>query len=135
MTPGPDPARLPSPTRLEKRTFGVLLTLGAFGFLWTISPIWVPVFLGVMLAVVASPLQRKVERRFGGHPRLLAAAISFVTVALSIGIVAFLGYFVVRELLHYLTRPRPSTRRCSSTGSTARASPACWTASGSRRRA
>jgi predicted PurR-regulated permease PerM len=99
MSPPVDASRPPTPTRVEKRTFGVMLTLAAIGFLWTVSPIWVPVFLGVMLAVVASPLQRRLEGRFHRHPRLLAAAISFLTVALSIGIVAFLGYFVVREQL------------------------------------
>jgi predicted PurR-regulated permease PerM len=103
-------AMVPSdnPTRFEKKTFGVLLAVAGAFFLWTVSPIWVPVFLGVMLAVVASPLQRKLERRYRRHPRLLAAAISFVTVALGLGLVVFMGYFVVRELLHYLTDVAPT---------------------------
>ncbi|MCU1277345.1 MAG: hypothetical protein JWM53_891, partial [bacterium] len=79
---------------------------GAF-FLWTVSPIWVPIFLGVLLAVVASPLQRKLEQRYRRHPRLLAAGISFVTVALGLGLVVFMGYFVMKELLHYLTDVAP----------------------------
>src|SRR5881398_1573057 len=95
------------PTRFEKRTFGVLLAVAGFLFLWTVSPIWVPVFLGVLLAVVASPLQRRLERRYRRHPRLLAAAISFVTVALGLGLVVFMGYFVFREILHYLTADAP----------------------------
>jgi len=97
-----------NPTRFEKRTFGVLLAIAGIFFLWTVSPIWVPIFLGVMLAVVASPLQRRLERRYRRHPRLLAAAISFVTVALGLGLVVFMGYFVVRELLHYLTDVAPT---------------------------
>src|SRR3954471_7622868 len=92
-----------NPTRFEKKTFGVLLAVAGAFFLWTVSPIWVPIFLGVLLAVVASPLQRKLERRYRRHPRLLAAAISFVTVALGLGLVVFMGYFVIREMLHYLT--------------------------------
>ena len=96
-----------NPTRFEKKTFGVLLAVAGAFFLWTVSPIWVPVFLGVLLAVVASPLQRRLERRFRHHPRLLAAAISFATVALGLGLVVFMGYFVVRELLHYLTNVAP----------------------------
>ncbi len=96
-----------NPTRFEKKTFGVLLAVAGAFFLWTVSPIWVPVFLGVMLAVVASPLQRRLERRWRHHPRLLAAAISVVTVALGLGLVVFMGYFVVRELLHYLTDVAP----------------------------
>ena len=103
-------AMVPSdnPTRFEKKTFGVLLAVAGAFFLWTVSPIWVPVFLGVLLAVVASPLQRRLERRYRRHPRLLAAAISFVTVALGLGLVVFMGYFVVRELLHYLTNVAPT---------------------------
>ena len=97
-----------NPTRFEKRTFGVLLAVAGVFFLWTVSPIWVPVFLGVMLAVVASPLQRRLERHYRRHPRLLAAAISFVTVALGLGLVVFMGYFVVRELLRYLTEVAPA---------------------------
>jgi predicted PurR-regulated permease PerM len=96
-----------NPTRFEKRTFGVMLAIAGVFFLWTVSPIWVPIFLGVMLAVVATPLQRRLERHYRRHPRLLAAGISFVTVALGLGLVVFMGYFVVRELLHYLTDIAP----------------------------
>jgi predicted PurR-regulated permease PerM len=96
-----------NPTRFEKRTFGVMLAIAGVFFLWTVSPIWVPIFLGVMLAVVATPLQRRLERHYRRHPRLLAAGISFVTVALGLGLVVFMGYFVVRELLHYLTQIAP----------------------------
>lgn len=103
----PHEAAPDNPTRFEKRTFGVLLAIAGFLFLWTVSPIWVPVFLGVLLAVVASPLQRKLERRFRRHPRLLAGAISFVTVALGLGLVVFMGYFVIREILNYLTHVAP----------------------------
>jgi predicted PurR-regulated permease PerM len=95
------------PSRFEKRTFGVLLAVAGFFFLWTVSPIWVPVFLGVLLAVVASPLQQRLERRYRRHPRMLAAAISFVTVAIGLGLVVFMGYFVLRELLQYLTHVPP----------------------------
>jgi predicted PurR-regulated permease PerM len=65
------------------------------------------VFLGVLLAVVASPLQRRLERRYQHHPRLLAAGITFVTVAIGFGAVVFMGYFVLKELLYYLTTVAP----------------------------
>src|SRR5262249_24240835 len=96
-----------NPTRFEKKTFGVMLAIAGFFFLWTVSPIWVPIFLGVMLAVVATPLQRRLERRYRRHPRLLAEGVSFVPVALRPRGVVFMGYFVVRELLHYLTTVAP----------------------------
>ena len=98
----------PTPTRFEKRTFGVLLAVAGVFFLWTVSPIWVPVFLGILLAVVASPLHRQASRDATASIRACsAAAISFVTVALGLGLVVFMGYFVLRELLHYLTDMAP----------------------------
>jgi predicted PurR-regulated permease PerM len=75
--------------------------------MWTVLPIWVPLFLGVLLAVVASPLQRRLERRYRRHPRLLAALISFFTVALGMGLIVLLGYVVVRELLRFITDALP----------------------------
>jgi predicted PurR-regulated permease PerM len=93
--------------RTEKRTLGVLMIVAGALSIWTASPVWVPVFLGVLLAVVASPLQRRLERRHRRHPRLLAAGISSATVALGIGLVVFMTYFVVREILVYLTDVAP----------------------------
>jgi predicted PurR-regulated permease PerM len=85
----------------------VLLAIAAFFCLWTVSPIWVPCFLGVLLAVVAAPLQRRLERRFGGHPRLLAAAITLVTIAVGVGLLVGIGILVVREVIHFLTDVAP----------------------------
>jgi predicted PurR-regulated permease PerM len=91
-----------SPSRNETRAFGVLFAVAAFFFLWTVSPIWVPCFLGLLLAVVASPLQKRLERRFGGHPRLLAATITAVTMALGVGLLVGVGILVVREVIRAL---------------------------------
>jgi predicted PurR-regulated permease PerM len=87
----------PSPS--QARAFAVLLAVAGFFFVWTISPIWVPMFLGVLVAVVAHPLQVRLERRLGGHPRLLAALITTLAVALGVGAVSFIGFVVVRELV------------------------------------
>lgn len=95
----------PDPSRTEKRTFGVLFAAGAVFFLWTISPIWVPIFLGVLLAVVATPLKKRLERRLGGHPRLLAAVISAATLAIGVGLIAVVGFVVVRELIEFFSGP------------------------------
>jgi predicted PurR-regulated permease PerM len=92
-------------SRAQQRTFGVLFAGGAFLFLWTVSPLWVPVFLGILLAVVAMPLERKLVRRLGGHPRLLAGAISFVTIAVGVALIAFVGFVVVRELIEFFSGP------------------------------
>ena len=45
------------------------------------------------------------------HPRLLAGVqFSFVTVALGLGLVVFMGYFVIREILNDLMYVAPTTR-------------------------
>src|SRR6185312_7510359 len=90
------------PSRTEKRTFGVVFGAAAFLFLWTVAPIWVPVFLGVLLAVVAMPIQRAVERKVHGHARLVAAALTAFTVVVGSGLVFFIGFVVVRELVRFL---------------------------------
>jgi predicted PurR-regulated permease PerM len=89
----------------------VLLAIGAFFFLWTVSPIWVPCFLGVLLAVVAAPLMNRLERRWGRHPRLLAAAITLLTLALGVGLLIVVGILVVREVIHFLTGTAPGLLR------------------------
>src|SRR5262245_57180506 len=98
---------MPDPSRIQRRTFGALLGLTAVLFLWTVSPIWVPLFLGALLAVVASPLLVRLERRPGRHRRLLAAGISAVTVGLGVALVFLLGFVVLREFLAYLTGNGP----------------------------
>jgi predicted PurR-regulated permease PerM len=89
-----------APTRFEKVAFGVVFAVAAFFFLWTLSPVWVPVFLGILLALVARPLKSRIERRFHRHPRLLSAAITIVCISAVLGLVAFVFYVVVQELSH-----------------------------------
>lgn len=85
--------------------FGVIFAIAAACFLWTVSPIWVPVLLGVLLAIVATPLQRRLEHRWGGHPRMLAGLITIVTLLIGVGLIGFLTFVVLGELLSFLTGP------------------------------
>ena len=96
------------PLRTQKRTFGVLFAIGALLFLWTVSGIWVPVFLGILLAVVATPLKRRLDRHVPNHPRLLAAAISTVTLVIGVAIIVFVGFVLVRELVDFFSGPDES---------------------------
>src|SRR5262245_52642932 len=89
------------PSRVEKRTFGALFAIAAALFLYTVSPLWVPVFLGILLAVVAGPLKRRLGKRWARHPRVVAAAITTVTLALGIGLVVAVAFGVVRELVQF----------------------------------
>src|SRR4051812_20221433 len=96
---------LATPSRYEKRMFGVIFAIAAVCFLWTVSPIWVPVLLGALLAVVATPLQRRLETRWGGHPRVLAALITIITLLTGVALIGFLTFVVLSELLSFLTGP------------------------------
>lgn len=90
---------LREPSRTEKGTFAFLFAAGAFFFLWTVAPIWVPLFLGVLLAVVAMPLQTRLVQRMPRHPRVVAAAITLLTLAIGAGLISFIAVVVVRELI------------------------------------
>jgi predicted PurR-regulated permease PerM len=92
----------PAPSRFERRAFVVLFAVAAFLFFWTLSPLWAPVFLGVLVAIVTKPLQRRLERRFVRHPRLVAAAITSVTIGIGLGILGLVSFVVLREVLRLL---------------------------------
>ena len=88
---------------MQQGTFALLFACAAFFFLWTLSPVWVPVLLGVLLAVVATPLHRRLVKRLPGHPRVVAAAITAFTLTLGAGLLALFVYVVLREVSHVLT--------------------------------
>jgi predicted PurR-regulated permease PerM len=90
-------------SRVEKGTFGALFAVAGLLFLWTVSPLWVPVFLGILLAVIAWPLKRRAERSMGGHPRLLAVLITAVTMAIGAGLVAVVAIVIGREIVQFFS--------------------------------
>src|SRR3954452_15179864 len=90
------------PSRAERGTFAFLFAAAAFLFLWTISPVWVPLFLGVLLAVVAMPLQNRLVRALPHHRRIVAALITLVTLTVGTAVLAFAGFVVVREVVFFL---------------------------------
>jgi predicted PurR-regulated permease PerM len=92
-----------APTRFEKSAFGVVFTVASFLFVWTISPIWVPIFLGLLLAIVVRPLKIRIERRFPRHPRLLAAMMTLVCIVAALGLLTFVFYEVIQALSHLVT--------------------------------
>jgi len=94
---------LHQPSRSEKGTFAFLFGAAAFFFLWTVSPVWVPLFLGILLSVVAMPLHRRLVRRLPRHPRVVAAAITALTLTIGAALVSFVAFVVVRELVRALS--------------------------------
>jgi predicted PurR-regulated permease PerM len=78
-------------TNLQRYTFLVLFAAAMYAFWRTIEPIWVPLFMGMVIAIGAQPLHEKILRRLGGKKRGLAAIIvTFLVMVFVLGIVAFL---------------------------------------------
>jgi predicted PurR-regulated permease PerM len=90
--------------RVQKTTFGVLFAVAAFLFAWTIYPIWIPIVLGVLLAVAAIPPHRWLEARLPRHPRLLAAAITVTALTVLTGLVCFAGFILLREVIAFFAQ-------------------------------
>ena len=87
-------------TRLQRSTFTVLFVMAAYLFWRTLEPIWVPVFLGLVIAVGLYPLQARLLKRFGGkHPGLPAAILTASVMVFALGVAAFLILVVGHRVL------------------------------------
>ena len=87
-------------SRLQRSTFLVLFALAAYAFWRTLEPIWVPVLLGLVIAVGVYPLHERWLRRLGGkHPGLPAALLTGVVMVLVLVLLAFLVLVVGHRLL------------------------------------
>jgi predicted PurR-regulated permease PerM len=86
-------------TRLQRSTFLVLFAGALYAFWRTIEPIWVPLLLGMVIAVGAHPLHEKLlrklgRRRTGGVAFILTGLVMVVALAL----LAFLVFVVGNRL-------------------------------------
>jgi len=90
-------------TRLQRATFLVLFALAAYAFWRTIEPIWVPVFLGLVIAIGVHPLHEKLLRRFRKHPGLPAAALTAVVMLLGLALVTFLVFVVGHRVVQLVS--------------------------------
>src|SRR5260370_14038864 len=87
-------------TRLHRTTFLVIFALAAYLFWRTLEPIWVPVFLGLVIAVGVYPLHERLLRRLGGkHPGLPAALLTASVMVLTLCLIAFLALVVGHRAL------------------------------------
>lgn len=88
-------------TRLQRSTFLVLFAFALYGFWRTLEPIWVPVLLGLAIAVAVHPLHEKLARNLGGkHPGVPAALITAAVMALSLALIAFLVFVVGHRVVN-----------------------------------
>src|SRR3981189_1347018 len=87
-------------TRLQRWTFLVLFVLALYAFWRTLEPLWVPVLLGLVIAVGVFPIHEKLLRRWGGkHPGLPAALLTAAVMLLALALTAFLVFVVGRRLI------------------------------------
>src|SRR2546428_7900692 len=89
-------------TRLQQWTFLALFVLAAYAFWRPVEPIWVPVLLGLVIAVGVHPIHERLLRRLGGkHPGLTAAVLTGVVMVLALAITAFLVFVVGERVLEF----------------------------------
>src|SRR3979490_2173860 len=82
-------------TRLQRATFLVLFALAAYALWRTIEPIWVPVFLGLVIAIAVYPIHGKLLHKLGGkHPGLPAAPLTATVMLLALATLTFLVFVV-----------------------------------------
>jgi len=82
-------------TRLQRATFLVLFALALYAFWRTIEPIWVPVFLGLVIAIAVYPIHERLLRKLGGkHPGLPAALLTATVMLLALATLTFLVFVV-----------------------------------------
>ena len=82
-------------TRLQRSTFLVLFALATYAFWRTLEPIWVPVLLGLVIAVGVHPVHERLLERMGGkHPGLTAAVLTMAVMVLALAVLAFLVFVV-----------------------------------------
>jgi predicted PurR-regulated permease PerM len=87
-------------TRLQRYTFLVLFALALYAFWRTLEPIWVPLLMGMVIAVGMYPLQERLLRRLGGRsPGLVAAALTFLVMVVVLGLITFLVFIVGHRMV------------------------------------
>ena len=90
--------------KLENSTFLVLFAFGAYLFWQTLEPIWIPVFLGLTIAVTIYPVQERLlqRRRLARHPGLAAALLTALVMTVIVGLFTFLLFVVGSRVLELL---------------------------------
>src|SRR6202022_3016876 len=82
-------------TRLQRAPFLVLFALAVYAFWRTIEPIWVPVFLGLVIAIAVYPIHEKLLHKLGGkHPGLPAPPPAATVMLVALAPLTFLVFVV-----------------------------------------
>ena len=86
-------------TKLQRSTFLVLFILATYLFWRTLEPIWIPVFLGLVIAVGVYPLHEKLLQRFKKHPGIPAGLLTGLVMTVMLCFIAFLIFIVGHRVL------------------------------------
>jgi predicted PurR-regulated permease PerM len=87
--------------KLQNWTF-LALCLGAAYFCWrTLEPIWLPTFLGLIIAVSVNPLHQKLRKKFGKHDGISAALLTAGVLLLASAVLVFLVAVVGARVVEF----------------------------------
>lgn len=102
-------------TKLQKWTFLVLFLVAFYLFCRTIAPIWIPVFLGLVIAVGTYPLQERFTKRFG-HPAIGSALLTAAVLLASLLLLGFLIFIVGHRALEVASAASDRYKNNGTTG-------------------
>ena len=89
----------PDRVSLQRWTFLALFLSSGYLFWRTAEPLWVPLFLGVLIAIGAFPLYQRLVRRSPAREALMAMTLTGAVLLGAMGIIAFVFTVVSQQLL------------------------------------
>ena len=84
---------------LQHWTLLVLFGLGVYLFWLIAQPLWVPIFLGMLVAMGAHPLHRRLVQRFPRRETFSAAVLTGLVLLVMLGLGGFLTLIVLGQLV------------------------------------
>jgi predicted PurR-regulated permease PerM len=88
----------PRRSRLEDRSFLLLVAIVSLAFAWVLLPMFGAILWGLIAAILFSPLNRRLSRRLSGRRNMAALGTVLIIVATVIVPAVVLGILVVEQL-------------------------------------
>jgi predicted PurR-regulated permease PerM len=90
--------------RFQKRSFFVFLLLVSAAFLWLLQPFFEAIFWAAVIAIIAHPVQRRLDRKLGLHHNAAAAITLLFCLFVVIIPVLFILFTLIREGISFYQR-------------------------------
>jgi predicted PurR-regulated permease PerM len=87
--------------KFQRRSFLALLLLVSLSFLWILKPFYEPIFWAAIIAIVSSPVQRRLDRKLNRHHNLAALITLLFCVVIIIVPVLFILLTLAQEGLTF----------------------------------